>query len=219
MRPTLYPLLVVLLTSLLLSACAFMSRPPLERRHFLVQIERGAIQCERAPLDMTLALRPLRVASEFDAKAFITFREGGRVEADFRHHFFLPPGEMLTGLVQQWLDQAEVFAHVTNLSSFKAPDLILEGFVPILARKSPDGKPKAVLSMQFLLLRPDKGAGMQAVLQRDYLEEIDLRDSSPQELIRGWNQALTRILSAFETDLRTALNAPCPEMNRGEEAS
>ena len=195
-----------------------MSRPPLERRHFLVQVERGAILCERAPLGMTLALRPLRIAPEFETKAFITLREGGRVEADFNHHFFLPPGEMLTGLVRQWLGGAEVFAHVTDLSSFKEPDLILEGFVPVLARKSLDGKPKAVLSMQFLLLRPGKGAGAQAVLQRDYLEEIDLRDSSPQELVRGWNQALTRILSALEEDLRTTLGVPCDETNEGGEA-
>lgn len=218
MRPALYPLVVVLLGTLLLAACVSISRPPLERRHFLLQVERGAIQCERLPLDMTLALRPLRVAPEFETKSFITLRERGRVEADFSHHFFLPPGEMLTGLVRQWLSQAEVFAHVTDLSSFKVPDLVLEGFVPVLARKSSDGTPKAVLSMQFLLLRPGRDAAAHIVLQRDYRQEVDLRGPSPQELVQGWNQALMQILGDFEADLRQALDVSC-QVPRSEEQS
>lgn len=200
------PLLFVLLGTFLLTACAPITRPALERRHYLLEAVRPEMQVQGESLDAVLAVRTLRVAAGFDSKPFITVRGQGRVEADFQHHFFLQPGEMITGLVRQWLGKTRLFAHVTDLGSLKEPDLILEGFVPVLSRDFSSGSPKAVLAVQFLLLRPGRDAVAQIVLQRDYRQEVSLRGASAQELIQGWSQALMQILGDFEADLRQALD-------------
>lgn len=200
-----FPVMLALGVGLLCSSCAPLSRPGVERTHYLVQVQRPATTEDVSPLDLVLAVRPARVAPAFDARPFITIEYDGRAEADFHRHFFLPPGEMLTTQVRQWLTDARLFAHVTDLGSLKEPDLILETFVPTLSRELGPSSAKALLAVQFLLLRPGRDASANIVLQRDYRREAALQTSSAQELVRAWEKALHEIMTAFESDLRQTL--------------
>lgn len=188
----------------LTSSCVSVSRPGVERTHYLVQAQRPATDEPPPIFDEVLAVRGVRIAPGFDSKAFITLREQGRVEADFHHQFFLPPGEMLTAQISGWIKDARVFAGVTDLGSLIAPDLILEGVAPVMALDATGATPKAVLALQFLLLASGRDGPPAVVMQRDYRGEVALSRNAPQELVRGWNEALAEILTKFETDLRQA---------------
>ncbi len=191
--------------TMLVWACAPISRPSVERTHYLVQAQRPLTEEHPSPVDMVLAVRMVRVAPGFDSKAFITKLDQGRVEADFHHQFFLPPGEMLTLQVRAWLTNANLFTHVTDLGSLLAPDLILESVVSVLALDASGATPKAALALQFLLLSPGQDRSAAVLLQRDYRSEVDLERISPWNLVQGWNKALESILTDFEADLRQAL--------------
>lgn len=197
-------LLGILLGTVFISACASFSRPALERQHYLLEAERPETAIHHPPSDIVLAIRPVRLAPAFDAKPFVTITTQGRVEADFHNHFFLPPGEMLTSVLRSWLAESAIFAHVTDLSSLKTPDLVLEGYVSALYRNMSGGSGRAVCAVQFLLLRTGHG-GAKVVFQQDYRQEVRLSNASAPELVRGWNQALTNILVNLETDLRQAV--------------
>ncbi|HDQ40006.1 MAG TPA: hypothetical protein ENN39_03125 [Desulfonatronum sp.] len=206
------------LVILLLTACASISRPGLERNHYLLQVQRPKTINDPPSLDFVLAVRTLRIAPGYDSKPFITLRDKGRVEANFHEHFFLPPGEMLTNQVRQWLTDAALFAHVTDLASFKGPDLILEGFVPVFYRDLSGESAKAVLAVQFLVLRPVRDGTSAIVLHKDFFQEVALHNASARELVRGWNEALRLILIDLETELRRALQGfACESIQRGGE--
>jgi cholesterol transport system auxiliary component len=206
-----HSVVAILLGTLLLAACASLSRPGLERTHYQLQAGHPEVLGDVQPLDMVLAVRTLRVAPGFDVKSFITIKENGEVEADFHHHFFLPPGEMLTGQVRQWLTDAKIFAHVTDLASLKGPDVVLEGFVPVLSRDLSGQSARAVLTVQFLLLRVQGETSNSVLFQKDYRREAVLRDSSAQEAVRGWNEVLRAILFDLERDLRQAFAESPPD--------
>lgn len=111
---------------------------------------------------------------------------------------------MLTAQISGWIKDARVFAGVTDLGSLIAPDLILEGVAPVMALDATGATPKAVLALQFLLLASGRDGPPAVVMQRDYRGEVALSRNAPQELVRGWNEALAEILTKFETDLRQA---------------
>lgn len=196
---------VLFMCAVLAWSCAPISRPGVERTHYLLQAQRPKTGTHPAPLDMVLAVRTVRVASGFDSKAFVTKYNQGRAKADFHHQFFLPPGEMLTLQVRTWLTDAGLFATVTDLRSLLAPDLILESVVSELSLDASGKTPRAVLALQFLLLSPGQDRPAAVLLQRDYQSEVDLERISPWNLVRGWNNALETILTDFEADLRQAL--------------
>lgn len=195
----------LLVCAVLAWSCASLSRPGVERTHYLLQAQRPKTGAHPAPVDMVVAVRTVRVASGFDSKAFVTKFDQGRAKADFHHQFFLPPGEMLTLQVRTWLTDADLFATVTDLRSLLAPDLILESVVSELSLDASGKTPKAVLALQFLLLSPGQDRPTAVLLQRDYQSEIDLERISPLNLVQAWNKALENILTDFEADLRQGL--------------
>lgn len=199
--------LLALAVGLFCSSCAPLSRPGVERTHYLVQVQRPTTAEEVSPLGLVLAVRPARVAPGFDGRPFVTVTEDGRAETDFHHHFFLPPGDMLAAQVRQWLADARLFTHVTDLSSLKQPDLILETYVPTLSRRIGPFPARAVLAVQFLLLRPERDASATIVMQGDYRREVPLQYASASGLVRAWEDALQQIMGDFEADLRQGLES------------
>jgi len=111
---------------------------------------------------------------------------------------------MLAGQFRNWLGQAGIFSLVTDLRGLTEPDLILEGYVHELHRDMRDGRRKAVLTLQMLLLRPNRFGTMEVVVQRDYHQELTLSDGSISSLVAGWNLALAKILVDVETALRSS---------------
>jgi hypothetical protein len=63
--------------------------------------------------------------------------------------------------------------------------------------------PKAVLAVEFFVA-DNRGKTEEIVFQRSYREEITLTDRAPESLVRGWNTALGKILTALEKDLAGA---------------
>jgi ABC-type uncharacterized transport system auxiliary subunit len=61
--------------------------------------------------------------------------------------------------------------------------------------------PKAVMEIQFLLLQ-ETATNPEIIFQRQYHKEEPLKGDTPDDLVKGWNNALNQILTEFETDLK-----------------
>lgn len=212
-RDGLVALTFLLITLAGLSGCASLSRPDPDRRYYLLQVQRPEPALERPADAPILAVRSFRVAPAYDSRGIVTIRGDGLVQRDFYERFFLPPGEMLAGQVRNWLDQAGIFSLVTDMGGLTEADLILEGYVQELHRDLRDGKPRAVLALQMLLLRPTRTGAVEVVVQRDFSQAVDLPDGSIRSLVAGWKLALEQILEDVETALRESRLLP-PDANQ-----
>ena len=57
------------------------------------------------------------------------------------------------------------------------------------------------MEIQFLLLQ-ETDSNPKIIYQKKYYKEEPLKGNAPDDLVKGWNNALNQILTEFETDLK-----------------
>jgi cholesterol transport system auxiliary component len=148
-----------------------------------------------------LKVRKFRISPSFAGKQFVSRTSEARYETDFYHEWFVLPNAMLTQQVLNWQTRAGLFQYVMDSSGSLQATHTLEGNVTALFGDDRGTPSKAVLGLQFFLLS-EAPHPENVMWHREYREEVDLPEqSSPEALVKGWNEALRRILSALEEDL------------------
>jgi cholesterol transport system auxiliary component len=149
-----------------------------------------------------LDVRGLVVSPRFEGKELVYRTGDTRYESDFYNAWFLSPSAMLTQQVQDWLRHARLFEQVVATSSYMDATHILEGTVTALyGDYRQEGGHKAVVGIQIVLIE-DTSTRPAIVFQRDYQQKVELTETSPDALTRGWNQGLEQIFMTLEADLR-----------------
>ena len=142
------------------------------------------------------------VSPRFEGKELVYRTGDTRYESDFYHAWFVSPSAMLTQQVQNWLRNALLFESVVATPSYLDATHILEGTVTALyGDYRQQGEHKAVVGMHIVLIE-DNSTRAAMVFQHDYHQRVELTETSPDELTRGWNQGLQQILMTLEEDLR-----------------
>lgn len=192
-------LFCILAACLALSGCLNLQKPVLEKRYYNIQPQRA--QAKGYPLcGSALRLQRLRVSPRFTGRELVYKTESGLYESDFYNAFFIPPADMLTQDLLDWLGKANLFAHVVDPSSLVETDLTLEGAVNSLYGDYSQSPPRAVLEMQFFLL--DQNAfGDAILLSKDYSESVALRGHDPKDLVNALQDAARDIFARLEGDL------------------
>lgn len=190
----------ILLVVTLLAGCAPKKSFP-DKRYYVLDASRPRGASSPAK-DVVLSVRRLRVSPRYERKGLV-YRTGElNYESDFYNEFLISPSAILTQEVRQWMEASHLFRNVVASASHMAVSYILEGNVTALYGDYRDaGSPKAVLEMQFFLIS-DISVETEVAFQRDYREEVPLKETSPEALVDGWNEALGQILAALEQDLR-----------------
>lgn len=194
--------------AMLSPGCALRARPALPRRTFSLLPPRPA---SPPPADSpspststsggVLLVRLLRVAATYDSRAFIIRQSEVEFTTDAYHAFLVSPGALITDALAQWLRDLGAFAEVSTGGSQLPPSHILEGEIEELCGDYRDpAQPKASLALRLRLLHPLLGANPPVRWQRREHRAIRLTDREPGTLVTGWNQALTEIAHAFESD-------------------
>ncbi len=175
-----------------------------ERQYYVLDVARPA-EPKHQGGDATLEVRPLRVSPAYQGTGFVYRREELRYETDYYNEFFTSPGAMISQEVREWLADSGLFSLVLDNPSDLQTAYLLEGNVTALYGDYTDpGNPRGILSIRFSII-DDRAPRPRAVLQSEYREQISLAESSPQALVRAWNQALGRIFGRLESDLAEAL--------------
>ena len=197
--------LVLVLTAVILEfgGCIRLAKGPPEKHFYVLEVTRPA-ESPAPRAGAILKIRKLRISPRFEGTE-IVYRSGeAHYQSDFYNEWFIAPSAMVTQQLQSWLTHARLFQHVVDTSSSLEAGYLLEGTVNALyGDLRRNGSPKAVFTMQIVLIR-DRPAHEEIVFRREYQEVTDVADSSPDALIRGWNDGLRHSLMTLEEDLRNA---------------
>jgi uncharacterized lipoprotein YmbA len=160
----------------------------------------GAPAVTRRP--ESLRIGNVRVAAAYAGSALIYRTDDVRLTADPYNQFITEPGAMFADQMAAWLDREGPFKTVSRTESTRPTYYILEATVTELYGDfRPRQTPAAVLAIQFTLL-DQSGTRPRAVLERIIVRRVDLPHASPDALLRGYNTALTEILSELTTALQ-----------------
>ncbi|HJU06244.1 MAG TPA: hypothetical protein VJ692_13940 [Nitrospiraceae bacterium] len=191
----------MLLGLLLTGGCVNLAKTFPEKHYFALDVSRAGEQA--GPVSGTiLKIHRFHISPRYEGKEMVYRTGDTRYEADFYNEWFVSPAAMVTQQVQNWIMNAGLFQHVVEASSYLDASHIMEGAVTALyGDYRYKGTPKAALDVQILLIH-DGPTRADIVFRRDYRQLVDLADTSPETLTRGWNEGLRLMLAQLEKDLR-----------------
>ena len=192
-----------------LSACSLPKRPALETSSWMVAPERtGAPYKPRS--DLWLKMGSSSTAPPFDGKSLV-YRLGDlRYEKDFYNTYSALPNEMVGNATRQWLNNAQIFSMTVGQGNSFFPYYILQTSIEEFYGDY-RVRPEAVVTIEFFLTATDPQKRNPVIGKNRYSKRVALKDSSPQALVQGQQEALAQILKEYEVVLyKYAGNLPPP---------
>jgi cholesterol transport system auxiliary component len=181
--------------------CINLERSYIEKRYFVLEASRDE-NISSPDTDAILTVRRFRVSAKYEDKGLVYRLKELSYESDFYNEFFISPASMFTEEIRKRLAVSGLFKHVVDPSSLLDSTYVLEGAVTALyGDYRVSTAPKAVMEIQFLLLQ-ETATNPEIIFQRQYHKEEPLKGDTPDDLVKGWNNALNQILTEFETDLK-----------------
>lgn len=188
---------------LLLASCIGIEKSYPDKRYFVLEVNRN-VNPSNPPGNGVLQVAPIRVSPRYEDKGFVYRTSGSSYESDFYNQFLVSPAALVGEELRKGLAQSQIFPHVINASSQLEPTHVLEGVVDALYGDFRDpGAPKAVLEMEFFL-RKESASKADIVAAKRYAKSVAVTGRSPEALVKGWNEALSEIISLLVTDLKSS---------------
>ncbi|HWH70530.1 MAG TPA: ABC-type transport auxiliary lipoprotein family protein [Candidatus Sulfotelmatobacter sp.] len=177
-----------------------MSRPALVKQSFTFSIPPLAAH-PPAPGAHVLEIRPLTVAAPFDSQSFL-YRTGEYAyEHDPYAEFLVPPAESLGAALRGYLQNTEGVSSLAGESSPWKVDRLLEVYVSELYGDFRNRTAPAAVLRMSLTFRDGTG---RVLLRKEYEERLPLKARTAAALMAGWNEALTRIVARWSSELKQA---------------
>ena len=200
-KPFLLRVLTLFLLISMLSGCfGFSTKEAVDDspRYYILDVARDGVAAEFAK-DRVLLLKPVRVTSLYRGKTLI-FRVGeNEYQPQPPHQFFTEPSEMITEQLRRWLQKTGLFSQVVITDDVPA-DMVLEAAVTALYGEQRDQfSPQAVLEMQFFLMSNDEN-NTKPLFQTGLRVDVDIEQSTPENVVNGWKQGLEELFSTVEDD-------------------
>jgi len=182
------------------SGCVDLKQPYPDRKFYTVEARRGG--AERPPAaGSVLRVRTFGASKMCDGAEIVTRTEDAVYETDFYNVFFMPPAQQVREQTLRWIAGSKLFAHIVGNGSSVAETHVLEGsLVSMVGDYRKNDSPVAVLEIQFMLVRVSTEP-VAILHQKIYRQEIPIPTATPEFLIKGWADGLTKILAALEDDL------------------
>lgn len=191
-----------MLCLLMLCGCAGLSKKAVEKHHYYLEVQRGTAETVTRP-DAVMLVRRMQVSPLYDGRELVYRMDGGRMESDFYNLFFVPPAEMVSQNLRQWIGSAGLVGEVVADASLVQSDYILEGMVNALYADFSGNRPEGVAAMQFFLLDAESDDAI--LFSGRYEERVPLSGRSPDAIVEGQRKAVHAIFEKLENDLRDRL--------------
>ena len=195
--------------ALSLAGCAgggssLFKQPDPVKQYFVLQIQRPIRSCPNDSFGV-LKISRLHISPTYSTRELV-YRVGAETYAtDYYNIFLVQPQDMISEVLLEWFAGSGLFSHVTPLNSPVQPNYLLDSSVTQLyGDYSKPGESRAVLEMQFFLLR-DVMAKYQVAFCKDYAASVALQDRKAETLVAGLQKALLSILEQLENDIAAAL--------------
>ena len=200
-----HKLLPVLILLALTAGCLPISNETPEKQQFVLDVSRPSGDNSK-PINAVLRVNEFRLSQRYEGRG-LTYRVDDLIyKSDFYNEFFIVPGQMLAEETIQWLDESNLFEDVVGDSLSQEASYMLDGTIQELYGDYSSNPAKAVLEIEFVLLKRVEGSD-RVSFKKAYRQEQPASGKSAKELVRAWNQGLASILKTFEEDLRKNLDA------------
>ncbi|HNI28678.1 MAG TPA: hypothetical protein PLJ29_20125, partial [Leptospiraceae bacterium] len=135
----------------------------------------------------------------FEGKGLTYKQTDINFETDFYNEFLIFPATNLTEVINKWIQDSEL-AEYTPFNLADEENTLLAGNINALYGDFRSEKSaKAVLELEMYI---QKSKSDKLAFRKIYRKEISLTKPTPENLVIGWNQALTEILNQFTNDIR-----------------
>ena len=168
--------------------------------YYVVDVDRGPVEPPFAG-QRVLYLKPVKVTSQFRGKT-IVFKVGtNEYQPQLLHELFSSPEEMFTEQLKRWLQKSGLFSHIVTDENAEA-DMVLETAITALYGEADEMKfPQSVLEMQIFLMSADKDISS-PLMQTGLRLEVDIKETTPKQVVKGWKIGLEELLVTLEEDFR-----------------
>lgn len=175
----------------------FKSSPPQEKKFFFIEPDFSKLKKSTAKLGFFKS--KFRISPFFEGKS-LTYRQTDiNFETDFYNEFLIFPATNLTEEINKWIQDSEL-AEYTPFGLADENSTLIAGNINALYGDFRNEKSaKAVLEIEMYVQKPGSD---KMSLRKNYRKEISLTKPTPENLVIGWNQALTEILNQFTNDIR-----------------
>ena len=195
-----YKIILLLISIATFYGCAKLDKDYPARDYYTLSVQRppGNFGNE---IDKIFEFTRMSISPNFNGREFIYKLDDSKFDSDFYNQFFSPPAVIITVEVGGWIESSKIFKNVVDPYTPIYPNYSLHGTIKELFGDYSKSKPEAVLSIHFYLL-DESEIDSKIILNRAYSEKIEINSKSAKSLIEGWNNALARILSNLESDLK-----------------
>jgi cholesterol transport system auxiliary component len=152
---------------------------------------------ESAPVRMGT----VRVAPSFSGSALVYRLDDVRYAADPYHAFIAEPAAMLGSSITEWLARDGTSMGGTRPKEGAAIYVLDATVSELYGDFRPGQSPAAVMTMRFALIDSQSDVRPRTVLERTISHRVDLSQSSPDALVRGYGVALAAILQELDAEL------------------
>jgi hypothetical protein len=185
-----------------------LQRPALPQHTYVLQLPPATTTEDGAAGSSTLLVRPFTVSAPYSSRAFVIRRGESEYVIDAYNAFLMSPGVLLTDAFAAWLRGLGRLAVVTTGGSQVVATHAMEGEISELYGDYRNtARPEAHLFLHLRLLHLMGGTNPTLQWQRDLRRSVVMSQAGAEELIAGWNQALSEICHAIEPELHEALAA------------
>ncbi len=195
------PILAGLVLASLLGGCSLKNPPAQKHFHRIPTLdisnpEAGSL----LPSPLSLALRPLATAPEFDTHFFLYRLSETEFTPDFYNEFMASPANGITRILRHHL---RAQGDLVPATTAQPPQARLSGtLTQIHADVRIPEQPRAVLTLSLLLEYQTKGQ-YRPWFQKRYNRSLDVSHPTPDLLVQAWARAMAEITSELIRDIRT----------------
>jgi cholesterol transport system auxiliary component len=208
--PGVYPsffLLCMVALSMIPVSCVSLKREYPEQVYHVISIDRPGETGLPAVPDSVLQVMRCRISPRYKNSELVYRIDEYSYESDFYNKYFIQPQDMISEEVTHWFQDSAVAGVVIPERSPLTATHVLTGNIISLYGDYRDGwSPEAVMTIQFLVTRDNLGNN-EVIFQKKYEERVALNERTAESLVTGLNEALVRILTGLEKDLREAVGA------------
>jgi len=198
---------------LMIAGCLPIANESPEKQEFVLDVSRppgGPAQ----QVNGVLRVNEFRLSQRYEGRGFTYRVDDLTYKSDYYNEFLIVPGQMLAEETTKWLDDSGIFKDVAVDSLTQEPTHILDGNIQELYGDYASNPVKAVLEVEFVLLKRDQGVD-NVIFKKAYRQEQPASGKSAKELVKAWNEALFTILRMFEEDLRANMGKSASRWNTG----